>query len=220
MPYVLIPLCLCLAAVFLWQEHKKNYVPAVVLKGLASACFVVLGLLLSPGTQTAKLIVAGLVLGCIADVLLNLRYVFEKKGQLIFLAGIAVFLSGHILYLVAVMRGAEHWWISLIAGAILTALLMAWIFRRITAKKAFKIFGVVYIGAIMLLNCVALGNLMAAPSAFTAVFAAGSSLFLVSDVVLILNTFGKETRQSLRVTNIGLYYAGQILIALSLLFLK
>ena len=97
---------------------------------------------------------------------------------------------------------------------------MAWIFRRITAKKAFKIFGVVYIGAIMLLNCVALGNLMAAPSAFTALFAAGSVLFLISDVVLILNTFGKETKPSLRVTNIGLYYAGQILIALSLLFLQ
>ena len=89
MMYVLIPLCLCLAAVFLWQEHRKNYVPAVVLKGLASGCFVGLGLLLSPGTQTARLIVAGLILGCIADVLLNLRYVFEKKGQLIFLAGIA-----------------------------------------------------------------------------------------------------------------------------------
>jgi uncharacterized membrane protein YhhN len=218
--YVLIPLCLCLAAVFLWQEHRKNYVPAVVLKGLASACFVILGLLTSPGTQTAKLIVAGLILGCIADVLLNFRYVFEKKGQLIFLVGIAVFLSGHILYLAAVMRGAKHWWISLIAGALLTALLMMWIFRRITAKKAFKIFGVVYIGAIMLLNCVALGNLMAAPSAFTALFAAGSALFLVSDVVLILNTFGKETRQSLRVTNIGLYYAGQLLIALSLLFFR
>ena len=55
---------------------------------------------------------------------------------------------------------------------------------------------------------------------FCALFAAGSVLFLVSDIVLILNTFGKETRQSLRVTNISLYYLGQLLIALSLLFLK
>ena len=97
---------------------------------------------------------------------------------------------------------------------------MWWIFKRITAKKAFKIFGVVYIGAIVLLNCVAVGNLIASPSAFTGIFAAGSLIFLVSDIVLILNTFGKETKQCLRVTNVGLYYAGQILIALSLLFLK
>ena len=51
-------------------------------------------------------------------------------------------------------------------------------------------------------------------------FAGGALLFLLSDIVLILNTFGKETKQGLRVTNIGLYYAGQILIALSLLFLN
>ena len=47
MKYVLIPLCLCFAAVFLWQEYKKNYVAAVILKGLASACFVFITLLLS-----------------------------------------------------------------------------------------------------------------------------------------------------------------------------
>ena len=217
MKYVLIPLCLCLAAVFLWQEYKKNYVAAVILKGLASACFVVLGFLLSDGSQAARLITIGLLLGCIADVLLNLRYVFEKKGQLIFLIGIAVFLSGHILYLVAVLQGAKYWWICMIAGAILTALLMMWIFQRITAKKAFKIFGVVYIGAIVLLNCVAIGNLIASPSAFTAIFAAGSLLFLISDIVLIINNFGGKNRPELRITNLSLYYIGQICIALCLL---
>ena len=218
--YLLIPLCLCLAAVFLWQESKKNYVPAVILKGLASACFVLLGFLLKGGSRTASLIVTGLLLGCVADVLLNLRYVFEKKGQLVFLVGILVFLSGHVLYLAAILPGAKHWLPCVLAGVILTALLMWWIFQRITAKKAFKIFGVVYIGAIMLLNAVAIGNLIAAPSAFTALFAAGSVLFLVSDIVLILNTFGKQTKQNLRVANISLYYLGQLLIALSLLFLK
>ena len=201
--YLLIPLCLCLAAVFLWQESKKNYVPAVILKGLASACFVLLGFLLKNGSRTA-----------------NLRFVFEKKGQLIFLVGILVFLTGHVLYLAAILSGATHWLLCVIVGVVLTALLMWWIFQRITAKKAFKIFGVVYLGAIMLLNSVAVGNLIAAPSAFTALFAAGSVLFLVSDIVLILNTFGKETRQSLRVTNISLYYLGQLFLALSLLFLK
>lgn len=35
----------------------------------------------------------------------------------------------------------------------------------------------------------------------------------------ILNTFGGDFRQSLRNTNIGLYYAGQLLIAFSLLLI-
>ncbi len=217
--FLLIPLCLAFACIFLWQEKKKKYVPAVVLKGLASLCFVILGVSCSSGTHTAKLIVAGLILGCIADVLLNLRFVFKKQGQPVFLLGILVFLSGHILYLAAVLPQVKHRLLFLLLGVVLTALLMVWIFRRITAKKAFKIFGVVYIGAIVLLNCVAIGNLLAAPSAFSTLFAAGALFFLVSDVVLILNTFGSESRQSLRVTNIGLYYIGQLLIACSLLFL-
>lgn len=218
--YCLIPLCLLLAAVFLWQERKKNYVPAVALKGAASACFVALGFLLSPGTGTARLITTGLLLGCVADVLLNLRYVFAKKGQLVFLVGILVFLTGHVFYLAAILQGAGHGLLCAVIGVVLTALLMVWIFRRITAKMALKVFGVIYIGAIVLLNTVAVGNLLAAPSAFTAIFAVGALLFLVSDIVLILNTFGRETKQSLRVTNISLYYVGQLLIALSLAFLK
>ena len=216
---ILIILCLALAAVFLRQEKEKKYVPAVALKGLASLCFVILGALCSSGSHTAKLIVVGLVLGCIADVMLNLRFVFEKKGKLIFLVGILVFLTGHILYLAAALPLSKRALVCCLVGVVLTALLMMWIFKRITAQKAFKIFGVFYIGAIVLLNCVAIGNLLAAPSAFTGLFAAGAVFFLVSDIVLILNTFGSETKQSLRVTNIALYYVGQLLIALSLRFL-
>ena len=219
MLYVLIILCAVLAGFFLYRESRKQYVSAVILKGLASLCFVMIGILYSPGTHMAKLIVCGLIIGCIADVLLNLRIVFKKKGQLIFLVGILVFLSGHILYLAAVLPLSSHKLLCVILGIVLTALLMVWIFKQITAKPAFKIFGVVYLGAIMLLNCVAIGNLISAPSAFTALFAVGAILFLVSDIVLILNTFGPEFKQSLRNTNISLYYAGQLLIAISLIML-
>ena len=214
-----IVLCLALAAFFLRQESREKYVQAVVLKGLASLCFVILGVLSARGSPLSRLVVIGLILGCVADVLLNLRWVFPAKGQRIFLVGILVFLSGHVLYLAAVLPLSANPFACIVAGIVLTAALMVWIFRQITAKKAFKIFGVFYIGAIMLLNCVAVGNLIAAPSAFTGLFAAGALFFLVSDIVLILNTFGPETRQSLRNTNIGLYYIGQLLIACSLLFL-
>ena len=217
--YVLIPFCLILAGLFLRTENQEKYVTAVVLKGLASLCFVILGLLASPGTHMAKMIVTGLILGCIADVMLNLRWVFKAKGQLIFLVGILVFLSGHIFYLAAVLPLCSSKLLCILVGVVLTALLMMWIFKQITAKIAFKIFGVFYIGAIMVLNCVAIGNLISAPSSFTGIFAAGAVLFLISDIVLILNTFGSETKMSLRITNIVLYYIGQLLIALSLMFI-
>ncbi len=213
-------LCLCLAALFMWTEKKENYMGAAILKGLASLCFVFVGVMAGNGGQLAKLIVTGLLLGCVADVLLNLRWVFPKKGQLIFLVGILVFLGGHVVYLAAVLPMADNWAVCVVVGVVLTALLMKWIFSKITAKKAFKIFGVFYLGAIMLLNCVAVSNLMTAPSAFTGLFAAGALLFLISDIVLILNTFGPKSEFSLRVTNLSLYYIGQLLIAWSMLFVK
>ena len=47
-------------------------------------------------------------------------------------------------------------------------------------------------------------------------FLVGTLLFFVSDVILILNTFGGNPQFRNRVINLTLYYAGQVLIALSL----
>lgn len=217
--YILIPACLCIAALFIYQEYLKKYTAAVILKGLASLCFVIFGFLASKGGTVSNTILIGLSLGMIADVLLNLRYVFEAKGRLIFLVGILVFLSGHIAYLAAVLPMNTQPWICILIGIILTAVLMKWLFTKITAAKAFKIFGIVYIGAIVILNCIAFFNLFVSYSTFKLTFAAGVFLFLISDIVLILNTFGSESRFSLRITNLSLYYIGQILIAFSLLYL-
>ena len=220
---LLCTVCLVIAVLLLFREREGDYVQAVLLKGLASLCFVILGILCARHVgwpQTAKLIVTGLILGAIADVLLNLRQVFQAAGQKIFLVGILVFLSGHIVYLTAVLPLCPAPILCALAAAVLTFLLMRWIFGRITAKKAFKIFGIVYIGAIVFLDCVAAANLLSYASGFNILFAAGALLFLVSDIVLILNTFGPKSRFSLRFVNLGLYYAGQLIIALSCLFLR
>lgn len=221
--YILIILCLLLAGAFIAVEHKQKYVPAVILKGLASACFVALGLITSKicgDARIAKLVVTGLLLGAVADVLLNLRFVFpEKIGSKVFLVGILVFLAGHIFYLAALIPHCPNVWLYIAVGAVLTALTMMWIFKKISAKKAFKIFGVFYIGAIMIMTYVALGALIGNGGKGHIMFFIGAVLFLVSDIVLILNTFGKETKFSLRITNLTLYYLGQLTIAMSLLFL-
>ena len=81
MAYFAALLCIVFAGLFLHAESGEKYVSALIFKGLASLCFVAVGVLCSPGTDTAKLILWGLIIGCIADVLLNLRFVFVKKGQ-------------------------------------------------------------------------------------------------------------------------------------------
>lgn len=216
---ILLILCILFVGSFLSQEEKGKYVLAAILKGLASLCFVGIGLINSNGSSLANLIVVGLIFGFVADILLNLRHVFKEKGKLIFLVGILIFLIGHIIYLVAVIPLNKNILLCVISSIIITTLLMMWIFTKITAEKAFKIFGIVYIGAIVFLNVVAISNMISSPSNFTKIFALGAVLFLISDIVLILNTFGSESKFSLRVTNISLYYIGQILIGLSLFFL-
>ena len=212
--------CLVVAAAFIYVEHIKKFLAADIVKGLASVLFVVVGILsagIAKDDSYARIIVIGLVIGAIADVLLNLRYVFEGElGQRVFLVGIIVFLIGHIVYIVGIAPRCPSLLAGIVLGIAVAAALLWWIFGKITAKPAFKAFGVVYIGAISILNCVAATTMLLAPTAHAAIFFLGALLFLVSDVVLILNTFGGEFRFSFRVTNLMLYYAGQLLIALSL----
>ena len=88
----LVPICLAIAAVFIVIEKMGRYLVADVIKGVASAFFVLLGLLsafMCNDVVFARMVLFGLVLGAVADVLLNLRYVYEgSKAQLAFLAGI------------------------------------------------------------------------------------------------------------------------------------
>lgn len=216
MQFILIVLCAIFVGAFLYIETRKKYVSALIFKGLASVCFVLLGLLCSGGGEVARILVYGLILGCVADVLLNIRFVLKKKELLIYLLGIAVFLAGHIVYLIAILTISSNWPVCFVIGMILTVFLIIWMYKRITTSRKIKIAGAIYLEAIMLLNAVAIGNVIASPGSFTFVFALGTFLFLVSDVLLILNTFGSDPKRSIRIIHILLYYAGQVLIALSL----
>ena len=216
----LCPICLLIAVVFIVVEKAGRYVAADVIKGVASLVFVALGLLGVPGCSNATfawMVVCGLALGAVADVLLNLRYVYEgKKAQLAFLAGIVVFLTGHIFYIVACLPYCKALVACVIIGVILTGALLYWIFQQIEASMVFKVFGFFYLGAIVILNCVALSVLVTSFSVHWLVFFAGTLLFLVSDVILIINNFGPKQRFWMRVSNLMLYYVGQLMIALSL----
>lgn len=211
-----------LQAVFIAVEHKEKYVPAVILKGSAAAVFCIIGVVAmgaSVNRDFAKLVVFGLCFGALGDILLNLRFVFPKNGQKIFLVGVVAFLTGHILYLCAIAPLSRNLIPCLVVGVILAAVLLTWIFKTLTVKLAFKIFGVLYIGAIVLMTAVAIGNVLTAPGTAAWMHAVGAVLFTLSDIVLIFNTFGSEQKFSMRITNLSLYYMGQLMIASSLFFI-
>jgi uncharacterized membrane protein YhhN len=209
---------------FILVENRKKYVAATILKGSAALVFIIVGVLsmqLAGNQSFARLIVIGLILGGIGDVLLNLRFVFEKSGQKIFLLGIAAFLSGHIVYLAALITLSTNLLVSLALGVVAAAVLLWWIFSRIgEVPKAFKIFGYVYIGAIVLMTAAAIGILISNPGSTSALmFVIGAVFFTASDVIMIFNTFGGTQKFSMRAANLSLYYLGQLLIAISLQFI-
>ena len=221
--YGLIAAGFVLQACFIAVEHQKKYVLADILKGAASLVFVIIGFMgLKKGydPETNTKIAIGLLFGMIGDILLNLRFVFAKNGQKIFLAGILAFLIGHILYLIALIPHSTHLVTSIIIGAVIAAALLAYIFKTMEVKMAFKIFGIFYLGAVIIMTVIAIdGAFFSASSSTSAIiYAIGAVLFTLSDIVLIFNTFSGVTRFSLRITNLTLYYIGQILIAISLFF--
>ena len=219
--FVLCFIGMCIQAAFIAVEHQEKYVPAVCLKGSASVIFVIIGAIAAGAAKDAslaRLVLIGLAFGALGDVLLNLRFVFEKIGQKIFLAGIVAFLVGHILYLAALVPKCESLMMCTIIGAAAAAGVLAYIFKTMTVKLAFKIFGVFYLGAVIIMTSVAIGNLIAVQSLANIIYAIGAVLFTLSDIVLIFNTFGGTTKFSMRIMNLSLYYLGQLLIASSLFF--
>ncbi len=220
--YLLIIAGCIIQALFIKTEHEENYKKAVFLKGLASFMFVMVGVLawIKYGDHSlVKTIVAGLIFGMAGDILLNLRFVFPENGKKIFLTGILAFLIGHILYLKAIIPLSSSTLVPALIGAVIAAALLAYIFKTMEVNIAYKVFGVFYLGAVIIMTCIAISNALAAPDTFRIMYAVGAVFFTLSDIVLIFNTFGKTTKFSLRINNLSLYYIGQVLIALSLHYL-
>lgn len=215
--------CLVVVIAYLYIYFSNRHSLATFFKALASGMFLWFGRIsseLCTDPQFAKLVMIGLLLGMIADVLLDLRFVFEKIGQKIFILGTLTFLAGHVMYLIALIPYCDNLWLWIIGAVALTVFFCWFIFKRITAEKKMKIVGAVYIGTVTLMATVAAGVFFTAPRLFSLCFFIGGLLFLASDIILILNTFGKKTRKSLRILNVSLYYIGQLMIGLSLQCLR
>lgn len=208
---------------FIKTEYAGKMGKATVLKGAASLFFVALGFVCFAANDApfGKLIVIGLILGLVGDVLLNLRNVVAgRKSMLVFALGILAFLSGHFLYIAALIRlkaDVVIW--AVLITAVISVLAIPPLMRRITAPSmGLKIFGYVYLVVVIaMFSCAAMVLVKLGASALTVLFAVGALLFMVSDFIMIYYSFGKKIKP-LRAINLLSYYAGQLLIAIAILF--
>jgi len=198
-------------AAFIALEHRKRMLPALLLKAAASLLFVFAGVLALPlaaDASYARLVLAGLMLGAVGDVCLNLRFVLPEHEKPIFLFGIAAFLLGHIAYLAALISlSPDALFYALPAAAILSFFLIRFVLSRVEVSGAIRVFGIVYLCVVFLMAACALTLFALKPwNAGRALFAAGGLLFAASDVLLVLNQFGKRAYPAFRALNLSLYY--------------
>lgn len=204
---------------FIGTEYAGKMLKATVLKGCASLFFVLLGIYcytLNP-SPFGKLILIGLILGLIGDVFLNLRNLYEGgKSNKVFAVGILAFLSGHFLYIAALIkRFPGIVLMALVITAVISVLAIPPLMKQISApSKGLKIFGYVYLVIVIAMFSAALSLLIkTGAGSMNIVFTVGAFLFLISDFIMIYYSFGKKIKP-LRAINLLSYYVGQLLIAL------
>ncbi len=208
---------------FILVERKGDFKRALILKTIASVVFIVIGFYCMPNCpdgRRAWLVVAGLIMGGVGDFFLNLQFVVKKElAEKIFIIGALSFYVGHIIYMVSMAPFERKLLVAnLLITAVITGVILFFVYKGKDIPLGLKIFGFFYIGAVALITMVALARYYLNPASTASIIVAiGAALFTASDVILIYDMFG-EKKPWMRTANLVLYYASQLMIASSLLF--
>ncbi|MCI7219638.1 lysoplasmalogenase family protein [Parafannyhessea umbonata] len=230
-----------LQALFVRADRAGAYGRAAVLKGCAALAFVLVGGLglwgdlAHAGRDAARVAPAaamclGLALGAVGDVLHALRFVLPSRKRLLFNVGAVTFLLGHLSYLAAVVPACGNRAWGVVASLALAAAVDVAVLPRIRVQSVVElvaggaylavtsaVVGFAVVGAVAGAHGGAVGAAAwPGTAASWLALAVGTAAFLASDVMLAVNTFGGLDSPRLRATSLGTYYAGQSLIALSL----
>lgn len=212
-------------AVFIVLEYRKLWLPALLTKGAASLLFLLVGLFslhLAVDSDYAHLVLAGLLLGVIGDVCLNLRNLCSGRAKLIFMMGIAAFLMGHFFYIwVLTAREPGALFYATPVCAIVATAVIGSILKHINVSGSLKTFGIFYLAVVLFMACLSVTLFIMEPASRAyRLFALGGLLFAASDVLLVLNQFGKSAHAAFRALNLSLYYIGQLCIAFTIVLLQ
>ena len=216
--------CLFCGVRFIKAMEADYQEKATVLKGLTTICCILIALIAYFMTSLPKfalLVILGLIFGFIGDELLALRFVYTKKFSAFFLSGALAFLIGHIFYLIALYGLAPRAWML---GVPLTLAALAAEFinskkHSLDMGKLFLPLGF-YAAVVCFMGCSAVGVCVFHFNLGTLMFAVAGLCFIASDSILSVQCFSdRPTNTKNRVLHI-FYWAAQLLIALSPIFIK
>jgi len=225
--YILGGASLIFAILFSWIRSIKPSIYSLVLKIAASVCFILCGAfaIKEVGSSSLNLlIIAGLVMGLIGDILLDLKIMYPEQSNEYFVSGTFSFAIGHLFYFIAlvmfnmqVLPANLLWNILASVGVAIVLTLGILLPSKKLGLDFGSMFWIVALYSFILTFMVAFSFSIAIFVPIFWVFASGMLLFFLSDLVLSMQYFGGKTQKSLIYINHILYYAAQILIALSIL---
>lgn len=212
-----------LETIFIMQSYRRRSASSIVSKTLASACFVLLAMQcirIRGSSEYAALTFWGLIFGMLGDALLAFRFLWRKTHDLFFVSGTLAFFTGHIFYILAILKLAPDAWQYAIPVALI-ALGVAGFYSNAKDVRAGKILplGVIYIGEVLFMAACALCGALQVSSRALFMFFLGGLCFSLSDNMLVVLSFGKNDNVYRNAILHVLYYMAQIFIALSILFL-
>lgn len=217
---VLSVLCAGFALLFLLAFYKKTFTKALLLKGIASLCFLAVGGMTcftgehSPATL---LIFIGLCFGVIGDEVIALCQVFPAHDTLAFIGGGSFFVVGHILYVIALFLSGKISWLALtLSFVVMTVLSLQYEKRQKYLASDMKIPLALYLGIVIFMASSAIGVLGGQLTLGAVLFAFGGILFVASDNILFAYKLGKHPKFSQNIALHATYYLAQLAIAWSL----
>lgn len=189
---------------------------SLLAKGLASACFVLLGginLIYALKNKSDKkfciIMLIGLIFGMLGDILLEIE----------FITGAILFAIGHVIYFVAYCFLEKLHWADLVGGAIVfvsAALVILFVPIFDFGGNTMKILCLVYALFISLMLGKSAVNFFRNRNMLNVILLVGSILFFFSDLMLLINNFSNVMDYAL-ILCLSTYYPAQTLLAFSLL---
>lgn len=204
-----------------WQRQMSA---KLIFKTIASICFVLCGVFSLSGRIFGTwqiLIVAGLVFGLIGDIFLSVTVADAKDKRLFDTFGMIAFIAGHACYIFAfsLLTHSFNFYLLFAAAALPVTVIVMFVLKLFSGDILDKVSSTVYAAILGVMLAFALNVALSYNSkSFAILIAVGASLFVLSDV---MKAFSLYSIKKTKVYDLFLscYYAGQILIALSIGFM-
>lgn len=228
--YIVLAVGVVVSLVFCYQRRLGFSIKNLLFKSVSSLCYLltaVFALIHNSDAYTyGSLIIMGGALGLVGDILLDLKGVYKQDEKVYLKGGFIFFLVGHIFYTCAVIYSLKiQWWIILlcaVASAVIGVVTVAMANVMKVHYGAYRRIVAIYVAFLAMTTLISIAA--AIISGFQKgyiLMAIGSVLFLLSDAVLSNTFFGRGNDKPIHYfINHFLYYAGQYLIAASVMFVN